>query len=126
MSRTDEIARRLSEDQSAQPTREEADYLLSHSGADRDSIRSRNIVIDSMLKSILRLDNEQFSIGNQKRELILRLRDEIRATAPTETGARCRECGHGGWVVKGVCQWKPGLETSFEEICGHRCTGGER
>lgn len=35
--------------------------------------------------------------------------------------AACMLCKHKGWTVNGICQWKPGLETVFEDVCGCEC-----
>lgn len=34
---------------------------------------------------------------------------------------KCVKCGHVGWEFNGVCRWKPGIETEFEDICGCKC-----
>lgn len=75
--------------------REPLSRLKDGEAGDRQSQSQPNygVVIEAMIKSVLRFDNEQHSIGNQKRELLLRLRDELRATTPTESSDPwCEPC----------------------------------
>ena len=83
MSRIDEIRERLTEDQSARPTREEADYLLSQlkdGGADAICGRAH------------RRSQHRTAHGTGCNECLCSAFTP--ATAPTETSVRCGECGH--------------------------------
>jgi|SRR6185369_8169159 len=116
MSTIDEIRKRLTEDQSAQPTREEADYLLSlvKDGGAALTAREKWLLHDASSVGRSTIQAEQYAE-------LRRLARRLSATAPTETSARCGErkclkCGHNH-VVNGEC-WHVHLDKS---LCGCKC-----